>query len=398
MPKRIGDIIEERAGLVEEMRGILDKADGESRDLSAEERQEYDRIDERTNELTADIRRHEAAQAHEGLDIRAITAGEEEQEETEVRTLTRDSDEYREALNAYARHADLSAEQRSTLNVGEDKEGGYGVPEEWGTLHESLRESGTVRQLATVITSEAGTPFHVPFVKADADAPGKVKEAELIPDDADEFGEKIIQAYKYARMTLASEEIVQDALFDVAAFVGSRLGFDLGRVVNKPYIAGTGTEEPEGLFAKATVGLSTVSKTAGPTVDNLIDLQHSIIRPYRGSAVWMMADSTLAIVRKLKDKNEQYLWQPSIQLGEPDRLLGKPVYSDPDVDAVGAKKLVVGFGDVRRAYLIRDVLGVTLRLLTERYADKGQVAWRGTLRTGGAIVDANAFKTAKCVE
>jgi len=393
---RIADIIEERANLVTEQRTTLESAGTESRDLTAEERQEYDRQDERIDELTEEIRRHERQREHSELDVRAIST--EPEEEPEARTLTRDSDEYRSALDAYCRHESLTAEQRSTLVVGTDAEGGYAVPEEWGTLHESLRESGTIRELATVITTEAGTPLHVPYVKADAEAPKIVKEAETTPDDGEEFAEKVIQAYKYARMTLASEEIVQDALFDVAGFVGYRLGFDLGRAVNKVYIAGTGSEQAEGLFAKSTVGVEGISKTAGPTGDNLIDLYHSVIRPYRGKASWIMADSTIASVRKLKDKNEQYLWQPSLQQGDPDLLIGKPIYSDPDVDAVGSKKLVVGFGDVRRAYLIRDALGVTIRLLTERYADKGQVAWRGTLRTGGAIVDANAFKIAKCAE
>lgn len=398
----IGDLIEERATLVTEQRGILDKAEGETRELTSEESQEFDRIDARVEEITAEVRRHERTQGHEDLDIRAIAPERQERERenegAEERTVSRDSDEYRSALEAYARGADLTAEQRSTLNVGTDAEGGFAVPETWGTLHESLREAGTIRQLATVVTTETGNPFHVPYVAAEAEAPKQIAEQEEYPDDAEELGEKVIQAYKYGRMTKASEEVVQDALFDVAGFVGSRLGFDLGRVVNGKYVSGTGSSQPEGLFAKATVAFNTVSKTAGPTGDNLIDLQHSIIRPYRANASFIMADATLAIVRKLKDKNEQYLWQPSLQAGEPDRILGNPVYSDPDVSAVGSKKLCVGFGDVKRAYLIRDALGVTIRFLPERYAEKGQVAWRGTLRTGGAIVDQNAFKVAQCAE
>jgi len=396
----IGDLIEERAKLVTEQRGILDKAAGETRELSSEESQEFDRIDSRVDDVTAEIRRHEKTQGHEGLDIRAIAEERSAPEDggAEERTLDRSSDEYREALNAYAAKRELSAEQRSTLKVGSDEEGGLAVPEEWGALHESLLEFGTVRGLAEVITTESGASFHIPYVKTYAEDPKVVKEAETTPDDADEFGEKLVGAFKYARMTLASEEMVQDALFDVAGFVGRRLGFQLGRATNKGYVAGSGTEQPEGLMAKSVVGLSGVSKTAGPTGDNLIDLEHSVIRPYRANASWLIADKTLAIVRKLKDKNEQYLWQPSLQLGEPDRILGYPVYSDPDVEEVGSKKVVVGFGDVKRAYLIRDALGVTIRVLTERYADKGQVAWRGVLRTDGRIIDQNAFKTAQCAE
>jgi HK97 family phage major capsid protein len=389
-------LLEERAGLHTRMTEINDAAEGEGRDLTTEEAEEYDRVEGEFDSLSVRIKRAEKLERN----TPTLTPGHPApaSEEEERAAATRDSDEYRDALSAYLRKQELDADQRSVLKIGSDEEGGFAVPEEWGTLHESLREFGTIRGLAEVITTETGASFHIPYVKVDAEDPKSVKENETTPDDADEFGERLVGAFKYARMTLASEEMVQDALFDVAGFVGGRLGFQLGRVTNKGYATGTGSEQPEGLISKSTVGLSGVSKTAGPTGDNLIDLSHSIIRPYRANASWLMADQTLAVIRKLKDKNEQYLWQPSIQLGEPDRILGYPVYSDPDIDTVGSKKSIVGFGDVKRAYMIRDALGVTIRVLTERYADKGQVAWRGVLRTDGRIIDQNAFKVAQCAE
>lgn len=390
---RIGDLIEERVGLIDEQRTVLDAVDQESRDLTAEERQEYDRRDARVDELTEEIRRHEQHQRHAELDIRAISP--DEPDEPEGREIDRSSDEYRSALEAYCRRADLSVEQRSDLNVGTDGEGGFAVPEAWTGLYESLRETGILRDLAEVITTENGGLLHAPFVSADATEPGIVKEKELTPDDAEAFEEKKIAAYKYARMTKASEEMVQDALFDVEGFVGRRLGFDLGLAVNSHYVNGTGSEQPEGLFAKATVGKELATQEAIAS-DEIIDLLYSVTRPYRANGVWIAADSTVASIRKLKDENGQYLWQPSMQAGEPDLLLGKPLHTDPDVEPLTAKeKAAIGFGDVRRAYLIRDVLGVSIRILTERYAELGQVAWRGVLRTGGAIVDANAFKVAE---
>lgn len=389
MGRRIGDIIEERAGLIEEMRGILNKAESESRDLSGEERQEYDRREERVTELTGDIRRHEQVKSLEAQDVRDPSVEQPETPEAD-RPVGRDSDEYRDAFSA-AMRGQADAEQRSTLNTATDAEGGYAVPEQWGDLHESLREAGIIRELATVVTTEMGGGLHVPFVSADADTPGLVAEEGAIPDDGETFDEKIIEAYKRARLTKASEEVVQDALFDVAAFVGTRLGFDLGRAANAWYVNGTGTGQPEGLFAGATVS-ATLAANNAIAGDEVIDLFYAVIRPYRANGVWVGADSTAAAIRKLKDSNGQYLWQPSLQAGEPDLLLGKPFFSDPDVDPLAATNRPLGFGDVRRAYLIRDVLGVTIRFLEERFADNGQVAWRGQLRTGGAIVDQNAFK------
>lgn len=389
--RRIGDIIEERSNLITQERAILDKADTESRDLSAEERQEADGIHERIGTLTGDIRRHNELTEAESLDVRNLSVEQPETPET-ADPVGRDSVEYRDAFNSYARGL-ADVEQRSTLNTAADADGGYAVPEQWTELHESLRESGTIRGLATVFATASGGTLHVPYVSAAATAPAIVAEQDPIPDDGETFAEKLIGAFKYARLTKASEEMVQDSLFDLPAFVGSRLGFDLGRSANNAYVNGTGTgaDTPQGLFVGATSS-DTLASNTDIAPDEVIDLLYAVTRPYRANGVFLAADTTMAAIRKMKDDNGQYLWQPSMQAGQPDLLLGKPALSDPDIPVMAASKKVLGFGDVKRAYMIRDVLGVTIRVLLERFADNGQVAWRGQLRTSGAIVDQNAFK------
>lgn len=386
----IGQMCEERVALINEMRGILNGADTEARDLTAEERQEYDRRETRVEQLTADIRRHTQLQAIEAEDLRPQATGPSmEQPDPEHQpVLGVNSQEYIAAFTEAMRGGEVQA---TTLNVGTDGDGGYTVPELWGDLYEGLRESGVIRELATVITTEMGGVLHVPYVAADATAPAITDEEATIADDGEAFNEKQLTAYKYARMTKASEELVQDALFNVAAFVGGRLGFDLGRATNAGYVKGNGTTAPQGLFTGAT-SAATLASLSAIAANEVVDLHYSVTRPYRANGVWIAADSTIAAIRKIKDSQGQFLWQPALQAGEPDLLLGKPIYSDPDVDALAASKKVLGFGNVQRAYLIRDVLGVTIRFLGERFADTGQVAWRGTLRTSGAIIDQNAFK------
>lgn len=389
--RRIGLILEERANLIQENRRILDTAEEEGRDLSAEEAQEYDRRDARIEELTKQWRRWQRAQEHEKLDVRTTLGEEPSESETAERSIN--SPEYRDALLAYVRGQELTAEQRTTLNVGTDADGGYAVPEFWDSLYEGLREFGVVRGLATIITTEMGGPLHVPKVSAAATAPGIVDEEAAIPDDGETFDEVVIGAYKYARITKASEEILQDALFDVPAFVGRRLGEDLALATGAAYVNGSGSGQPQGLFTGATVA-DTLAANGAITADELIDLVYSVIAPYRQGGVFIMNDSTAAAIRKLKDNNGQYLWQISIQAGQPDTLLGYPVHYDPNVGSLGDAQgtRVVGFGNVARAFTIRDVLGVTIKFLGELYAGNDQVGWRGKLRTSSAVIDANAFK------
>lgn len=395
----IGDMIEERARLVTEMREILDAAEAESRDLTAEDREGYDTRETRVGELTADIRRHEQARAHANEDVRDLLdnpAAEEEAEELdEDRRAILQSPEYRTAFDAYACGRELTAEQRTTLNTATDADGGYAVPELWAELYEGLREFGVVRSLATVITTEMGGTLHVPVVSAAATLPAKTAEEAAVADDGETFAEKAIGAYKYARITKASEEMIQDALFDVGGFVGRRLGEDLALATGAQYVNGDGSGDPEGLFVGATE-TDTLAANGAITADEVIDLVYSVIAPYRRNGVFIMNDSTIAAIRKLKDSTGQYLWQTSIQGGEPDRLLGYPVHSDPNVGSLGGAvgTRVIGFGDVRRAFVIRDVLGVTVKFLDQLFAGNDQVGWRGKLRTSSAVVDAAAFHVA----
>jgi HK97 family phage major capsid protein len=395
----IGGLLEERAKLVTEQREVLDAAETEKRSLTADDRESYDKRETRITEIEGDVRRYEA-QVKSEEEFRAETgpspdAGEGEQETAD---RGRGSDEYRDAFEAYCRGRELTDEQRSTLNTGTDAEGGFAVAESWTTLHERLRETGTIRELAEVVTTEKGGDLHVPREKpegGDAAEPEIVDEEELFPDDADEIDEAILGAFKFGRMTKAAEEMLEDGLFDVPGYVGKRLGFQLGRSTNRKYVQGTGSGQPEGLFSKGTVALTLASKTAIAS-DELIDLSYKVIRPYRARAAYIGNDLTIAAIRKIKDSVGQYLWQPTVQAGEPDRLNGYPIYADPDVSQLGSENRVLGFGDVEMAYMIRDVLGVTIRFLTERFADNDQVAWRGKLRTDGKYIDPNAFKLAAC--
>lgn len=395
-PEELERLRNQRAALVEEMRRIADTAEGEDRNLTAEETQEFERMEGEFDSLSERIERGERINGlAPRMDRSQALGGEEtnsEEEGPEGRATARP--EYRDAFEAYMRGQELTSEQRTTLNTATDADGGYAVPEEWAGLIESLREANVIRTLANVIQTEGGGPLHYPRVSAAATLPAITAEEAAIADDGETFDEVILNAYKYAKIQKASSEMVQDALFNVAEFVSRRSGFDLGLAQGAHFVGGTGTGQPQGLLAGATVGVTTASPTA-ITLDEVIDLVYSVIGPYRSRGAFIARDATHASLRKLKDNDGQYLWQPSVQAGEPDRLMGYPIYADPSVDAIAATKVTVGFGDVQRAYTIRDAGGFAIKFLEERYADNDQVAWRVKLRSDAKIVDAAAFRTLK---
>jgi HK97 family phage major capsid protein len=394
---RLTELREHRASLVEQQRSIIDAADTESRSLTSEENENLGRLETEFREVTDDVERRERLAGYEtnlsGSEVHEHNRGAGPGADDEERDQGPGSEEYRAAFDTYARRgiSGLSDEERSVLNVTSDPEGGFTVPERWTTLQDSLREAAVMRDLATVYPVQGGGVLHVPRVATEADAPAVVPENTLIPDDADEFDEVKIGEKKIARITKASIEMVQDALFPVESFVGQRLGFQLGIAADAAYMGGTGNGETgtQGLFPGASVGVPGASAIG---YDQLIDLIYSIKAPYRPNARFLMNDLTVAAVRKLKDNDNRPLWEPSLQLGEPDRLLGYGLRTSQFAPTMGATKRSIAFGDFKRGYWIKDVLGVQIKYLDQRYAELGQVAWRGLLRTGGAIVDQNAIR------
>ncbi len=317
------------------------------------------------------------------------------------------SSEFRDAMEAYANGpkrsggelSGLSEEIRSTLSVAVDGDGGYAVPETWENIYLGLRDTSPIRDYATLLVTATGGNLHIPrrasgVTGVDIVAESTTGSPVVTPDDAPGIDEVVIPDFEISHMVKASERIVRDALFNVDAFAGDELGYAVGEKASTYYLLGTGSgsaadTQPAGLIPNAAVGVSNVASIG---YDQLIDLEHSVKAPYRRNAQWLMNDQTAAILRKLKDSNGRPLWEWGLEKGRPARLLGYEVVIDANVAANGLSAKPIGFGDIRRALVIRDVLGLTIRRLDERFADTGQIAWRARLGTGSANRDANAFK------
>jgi HK97 family phage major capsid protein len=306
-----------------------------------------------------------------------------------------DAPDYRSMLMS-SREIDIPLQRSAPRTVAEaramstttDSEGGYLVPTDLGAAVEvALLEFGGVREVATVIRTETGAQIDLPTVDDSGNTGSIEGENDGLATTDVTFGVKSLNAYKVSSdLVKIPFELLQDSAFDLASLLGRLLGERIARNSSALYTTGTGSSQPKGVVTASAAGV-TAAGVAAITSDELIDLYHSVGRAYRRSGTWMMADSTAKYVRKLKDGDNQYLWQPGLSMGLPDTLFGAPVITNDDMAALATGNKTVLFGDFSR-YYIRDVGAVRLIRLNERFADNDQIAWVAILRTDGELADA----------
>jgi HK97 family phage major capsid protein len=266
-------------------------------------------------------------------------------------------------------------------------------------MTETMKAYGGIVRASEVINTDTGNPLQWPSFD------GTAQVGQILAENTQEtpldlaFGQKTLNAYTYSsRIVQVSLQLMQDSAFNLDDFIARQLGIRIGRIVAQHAAVGTGTSQPTGLFTSPTVGKTgATGQTTSVIYDDLIDLIHSVDPAYRagdadGGCSWVMADSSLKPIRKLKDTQGHPLWQPSLQAGVPDNLLGYPVVIDQAVPAMAANAYSIGFGDIDTAYIVRMVSGGQLLRLTERYADFLQVGYLGFLRLDAKPNDTAAFR------
>lgn len=399
-----------RASAFEEMSELNSKALTEERDLSAEEREKYDKIEADFDSLTEQIKRSEKL---EGLAPRmqrsAVTPETEaieveEDERTAPSTFAefkeqrngvkpQDEPEYREAFFKWITASDereLDSSEVRTLSKASAGAGLNLVPTSFrNVLIDALRDYGVVRRIATVISTDSGETLQVPTVSSHGTASWVAENGSYSASD-DAFGQSSLSAYKAGTLIQVSEELLADSAFDLDSYIANEFGLRIGVLENTGYVVGDGSGKPTGVSTQASAGVTAAGATA-ITAGELIDLYHSLLPPYRARASWVFKDSTIKLVRKLADSTGQFIWQPGLTAGAPDTLLGKPVYADPDMPAATTGLVSVLFGDFSY-YWIRDVNGVAFQRLNELYAANGQIGFRAYHRTDGKLLNTAAVK------
>lgn len=395
---RILDLKAKRASAWEEAKKLLDKHDGgvmSGEDLEAYERMEAD-IETMGREIAA-LERAEAFEAQMNAPTSApiVNKPSSNVENTNEEKTGRASNQYNGAFWQAMRNKVVPYEVTNALQIGTDSEGGYLVPDEFEQrLIDGLQEENIMRGIATTIQTASGDR-KIPVVASHGSASWTDEEA-LITDSDDAFGQVTLGAYKLATAVKVSEELMNDSIFSIDTYLANEFARRIGTKEEEAFLVGDGSSKPTGIFAASgggTIGVTAASATA-ITFDEVYDLFYSLKSAYRRNSAWVMNDSTIKAIRKLKDANGQYLWQPSAGSNTPDTLLNRPILTSSYVPEIAAAKTPIAFGDFSY-YWIADRQGRMFKRLNELYAANGQVGFIASERVDGKLILAEAVQILK---
>ena len=384
----LAQLTEKRAKLWGSMKSFLDAHRTESGVLSAEDDAKYADMEKEFEALSNEIKRAQRMESIEAELSKPVNSPILTNPANEDRSKA--SKTYNKAFWNAMRSKSARPEVVDALQVGTDTEGGFLVPDEFEkTLVEALQEENIFRKLAHVINTQSGDR-KIPVVASKGTA-SWVDEEGLIPESDDSFGQVSIGAYK--TLIKVSNELLSDSVFDLESYISREFARRIGTKEEDAFFNGDGTGKPTGVLHDtlgAEVGVTAASATE-IKADEIIDLFYSLKAPYRKRAVWILNDSTVKAIRKLKDANGNYLWQPALTAGTPDTILGRPVYTSSFVPSIAAGKKTIIFGDLSY-YWVADRQGRTFKKLSELYATTDQTGFVATQRVDGKLILREAVK------
>ncbi len=445
---RYQELVDNQVRLINEAREVLNRADTDSRDLTAEEQQQFDQLHDEADNLKA-----QADAQHEADQQAAQRVNRQQESERALRELNSPIDlnkfrgsvasaepldfsgapndrDFSLALNGWFRqqvsdplpieesHQDAAAlcginlasptlhinlsdtfgfkavRESQFVNALESQtlgSGGALIPEGFvAMLERAALRFGGMLQVADVIRTAEGNALPWPTVNDTTNTGRQLGEGVAVTTLDPVFKQQILNAYKFTSdEVLVSSELLQDSAIDLASLLADILGERLGRIQNQKFTTGTGAATPEGIITGAVQGKLTASATA-IAADEIFDLQHSVDPAYRSdpSTGWMLHDSILAVIRKIKGSDNNYLFQPGLQAGVPGTLLGQQFTINQDMaSSVAADNKTILYGQLNK-YKIRQVRDVTVHRLIERHRENDQDAFLAFVRSDGKLLNA----------
>jgi HK97 family phage major capsid protein len=399
-----------------EARAIIEKGAEENRELTAEEQGTWQRMMEELDNIDGKIEGVLNAEKRQAASDDAFNA---------IGKRTPDA----RATAAYAASdgRDINAELRSFLR------GDQGAPRHMDVAHNQalgpinyrilqsntgsstsvlptdfydaliahlIEVSGVMQAGPTVLNTAGGETLQVPKTTAHSTSSGlTAAQAATLPSSDPAFALATLSSYKYGILLQVARELIDDSGVDLIGYLAMQAGRAIGNKFGSDLVTGTGTSQPTGFMTSATIGITgtTTGKGGAAQYSDLVDLEYSVIAPYRQSrsCYWIAQDKTIGGFRKIVDANSRPIWEPSMVLGSPDLLLGKPLVADPFMPAVATGAQSVAFGDFSQ-FFVRLVGGIRFERSDDFLFGSDLVAFRAVLRGDGVLVDqTGAVKTYK---
>ena len=383
---RVQELIEKRAKVWETAKNFVDTHEDKNGNLSAEDEETYSRMEDEIEELTNSIERQQRAERREqelSKPVNSPITGKPYKDEPQGEVKTgRASDEYKKAMLTALRSN--FRQVSNVLQEGVDADGGYLVPEEYDhRLIDVLTEENIMRGIATKITTSGEHKINIAATKP---AAAWIEEVEALSFGDATFEQKILDAHKLHVAIKITEELLYDNAFGLENYIITEFGKALANAEEDAFLNGDGVGKPTGIFDKTKGGESIGTLTAALKSDDILDLIYKLKRPYRKNASFIMNDATLAQIRKLKDNNGQYLWQPSYQANEPDKILGYNIRT-----SAFAPTDAIAFGDYKY-YNIGDRGSRSFKQLNELFAGNGMIGYVAKERVDGLLILPEAVK------
>ena len=406
---------EQRANIWEQMKALQNLAEAADRDFTGEEKASYEKMEADLDALGNRVERADRNEKLEASLSRVDRTGIIAPEGDEA---SEDDEHYTDAFNAFVRRGmnRISADQRMLMEsrfsldkdiqnaaaVGTGAAGGYTIPPAFRAIMvETMKAYGVMLSEAELITTDTGANLPWPTNDDTGNIGAWIGENTQAPEQDLNFNTNSLDAFMAtSKIVRVSVQFLNDSP-NADAFVARKLGERIGRLLSRDFTVGTGAAQPDGIMTSAGVavtGAGSLATTGGITYDNLVDLQEALDPAYgdHPNCKWMMHQSVRKAVRKLKDAQGRPIWEPSVQVGSPDTLLGRAVRVNNDMAAMAQNSLSLGYGNIAGAYVARSVNGsASLLRLTERYADYLQVGFLAFERWDGTLQDPNAFKAFK---
>lgn len=389
----------ERAKLVKQAQADVD---ANPQGFNAEEQERWDK---RMSDIDALEQKYQSIEARYAAKAELADKIAQDQEARDDRkefgAKREDAEEIRhnlsQAFRSWARGEMSNAEFRAIegQTKGTAAQGGNTVPADFlAEVQTHLKSYGGVREVARVITTANGQNLPIPTSDDTGNTAKLVSEATASSTTTRvPFGQVTMEAARYQSGPIkVSMELLQDSAIDIESYISEAMGVRFGRITNQHYTTRSSTEAagPHGFIGESSGAVAVANNAL--TYDDVVDLIHSVDPAYRTpNAAWMTNDAGFAELRKLRGStaaaSDRLIWQPSLVPGMPDTLLGYRVVLNQDVPLEGTTgNKWLWFGNWERGYAIRDVMGMTMRRLDERYAEEGNVALIGYMRTDGRAI------------